>query len=75
MCRWKVLNRLLPVQLVKDKKSLGRKLIKINEMRNNVMHPVRGIVPSEDDFEFIRDFKRDLNIQDFNDPMFEFQNE
>ena len=71
--QWKVLYRLLPAKLTKDKKSLGRKLTKINEIRNNVMHPVRGIIPSEEDFEFIRDFKRELEIQELNDPMFEFQ--
>lgn len=73
--QWKVLNGLLPTKLTKDKKSLGRKLTKINEIRNNVMHPVRGIIPSEEDFEFIRDLKRELEIQAFNDPMFEFEYE
>jgi hypothetical protein len=37
---------------------LGR----VNEIRNMVMHPARGIDPSEEDFKFIRNVNRDLRV-------------
>ncbi len=50
-----------------DKYSTNRKalldhLARLNRVRNKVMHPVRGLAPSEDDFDFVRQFERDLNL-------------
>ena len=34
----------------------------VNEIRNKVMHPARGIDPNEEDFAFIRSVNRDLRV-------------
>lgn len=56
--QWSVLKRFLPAKLTADKQALRNKMIRLNTIRRNVMHPVRGAVPSEDDFVFIRELKR-----------------
>jgi len=58
--QWNVLSKRLPEEVAKGKNTLLSKLGHLNTIRRNVMHPVRGAVPSEDDFEFVRDFKKSL---------------
>lgn len=45
-----------------DKPRLMSELVKLNRIRNMVMHPARGARPSEADFQFIRDLRRDLQL-------------
>jgi hypothetical protein len=45
-----------------DRSGLLRDLERLNRIRRIVMHPVRGRVPSEADFEFLRDVKRRLRF-------------
>jgi hypothetical protein len=61
--QWKVLSKVLPEEMTKNKQDLRRKMIRLNTIRRNVMHPVRGIIPSEEDFDFIREFKEQLLIR------------
>ena len=61
--QWNVLSKVLPKGITKSKKDLRRKMAHLNTIRRNVMHPVRGITPSEEDFEFIREFKEQLLVQ------------
>jgi len=58
--QWNVLSKVLPEEITKNKQDLRRKMVRLNTIRRNVMHPVRGVVPSEDDFEFVRDLMRVL---------------
>jgi len=58
--QWTVLNKVLPEEITKNKQDLRRKMVRLNTIRRNVMHPVRGVVPSEDDFEFVRDLLKIL---------------
>ncbi len=58
--QWNVLSRVLPEEITKNKQDLRRKMFRLNTIRRNVMHPVRGVVPSEDDFEFVRDLLKIL---------------
>ncbi len=55
--QWKVLKNVFPNVVTSDKQNLRLNLIRLNSIRRKVMHPVRGLIPTEDDFEFIRDFK------------------
>lgn len=55
--QWNVLKKVLPNNITADKQALRFNLIRLNSIRRKVMHPVRGVIPSEDDFEFIREFK------------------
>jgi hypothetical protein len=61
--QWTVLSKVLPHEMTKSKQDLRRKLVRLNTIRRNVMHPVRGVIPSEEDFEFIREFKEQLLIR------------
>ena len=58
--RWSVLSKYMPEHLLNKKKDLMERLLKLNRIRNCVMHPVRKSVLSEDDFEFVRDLDNDL---------------
>ena len=58
--QWTVFNKVLPDEITKNKQDLRRKMVRLNTIRRNVMHPVRGVVPSEDDFEFVRDLLKIL---------------
>jgi hypothetical protein len=60
--QWNVLSKALPEKITKNKKDLRRKIAHLNTIRRNVMHPVRGVTPSEGDFEFIREFKEQLLV-------------
>jgi hypothetical protein len=56
--RWSILGKYLPKSLLNQKKDLLERLLRLNRIRNAVMHPVRNTVISEDDFEFVRDFEK-----------------
>lgn len=58
--RWPVLSKYMPKSLLNQKKEVLERLLRLNRIRNAVMHPVRNTVISEDDFEFVRDFEKDL---------------
>lgn len=61
--RWSVLSKYMPEHLLNKKKDLLERLLKLNRIRNCVMHPVRKSVLSEADFEFARDL--DIELADF----------
>jgi hypothetical protein len=56
---WRVLQRQAG-QLASDKRALLAKLRELNRIRNMVMHPVRGMTPTEDDFVFVRSLQISL---------------
>lgn len=58
--QWNVLSKQLPKKVASNKNALCTKLGHLNTIRRNVMHPVRGVVPSEDDFEFMHEVKESL---------------
>lgn len=58
--RWDLFKDQLPRQYANNKKLLLQHLVRLNLIRNKVMHPVRGIVPCEDDFDFVRQLERDV---------------
>ena len=61
--RWSVLSKYMPEHLLNKKKDLMERLLRLNRIRNCVMHPVRKSVLSEADFEFVREL--DLELADF----------
>jgi hypothetical protein len=61
--QWKTLKDALPDSFKANKKELQTSLFRLNLIRRQVMHPVRGVIPSEEDFEFIREFKGQLLIR------------
>ncbi|MBA3913442.1 MAG: hypothetical protein H0X25_06235 [Acidobacteriales bacterium] len=58
--RWAVLNKYMPGHLLNKKKELLERLLRLNRIRNGVMHPVRNTLLTEEEFEFVRDLERDL---------------
>ncbi|MGZ4789809.1 MAG: hypothetical protein ACXVZV_10720 [Terriglobales bacterium] len=58
--RWSVLSKYMPKALLNQKKDALERLLRLNRIRNAVMHPVRNTVISEEDFEFVRDFEQQL---------------
>lgn len=55
--QWAVLKDLFADYTV-NRKQLSRDLRQLNRIRNKVMHPVRGFVPNEGDFDFVRGLQR-----------------
>lgn len=53
--QWAVFTKVLPKGLSQDKKALLERLVRLNQIRNAVMHPVRGTTLTADDFAFVRD--------------------
>jgi hypothetical protein len=58
--RWPILSKYMPRELLTRKKDLLERLLKLNRIRNSVMHPVRNPDLREDDFEFVRDIETEL---------------
>jgi predicted transcriptional regulator len=58
--RWSVLGKYLPKALLNQKKDILERLLKLNRIRNSVMHPVRNAVLTEEDFQFVRDLEAQL---------------
>ncbi len=57
---WNVLSRVLPGKMRADKPEFLATLTRLNRIRNVVMHPVKGILLGEEDFDFVRDLRRQL---------------
>ncbi|RLI51982.1 MAG: hypothetical protein DRP09_18675 [Candidatus Thorarchaeota archaeon] len=66
--QWRLFSAILPKRLASDKKQLLSDLTKLNQVRNNVMHPVRGVVPTDKDFAFVRDFRDYLELDKWLEP-------
>lgn len=56
--KWSILSQSFSADFRSDKPALLHYLTTLNGIRNKVMHPVRGPVPTEDEFQFVRDLKR-----------------
>lgn len=58
--QWAAVSQHLPSKIGDDKQHFLKDLDRLNNVRNRVMHPVRGDLPSEEDFEFVRSLKKRL---------------
>lgn len=59
--RWAFIQNHLS-RLGSDRPSALRDLERLNEIRNAVMHPVRGVAPDEEAFAFLSGFKEGMGI-------------
>jgi DNA-binding Lrp family transcriptional regulator len=64
--QWMVFSGVLPDQVVENKKILLEDLNKLNRIRNGVMHPVKGIELTEEDFELVRKYRNVLQPSHWN---------
>lgn len=58
--KWNVIAKALPDNLQGDKPDFLKRLLRLNNIRKKIMHPVRGESPSEDDFDFLRSLREDI---------------
>lgn len=58
--KWAVMTRYLPADVAQNKKEFLERLLQLNRIRNNVMHPVRGGQLAEEEFEFVFNLDSDL---------------
>lgn len=58
--QWETIKKEMPPTIASNKKAFLTDLMRLNEIRRVVMHPVRDKIPTEDDFEFLRDLKKRL---------------
>jgi DNA-binding transcriptional regulator PaaX len=56
---WKELSEDLPKNL-RNRNEFLNKMEKLNHIRNAVMHPIKGIIPNDEDFAMVRKFQREL---------------
>lgn len=61
--RWGCFTKHLDGLESADKKDYLNGLLELNGIRNKVMHPIRGVNPTEDDFIVVREFARRLSHQ------------
>ncbi|MGH9524470.1 MAG: Swt1 family HEPN domain-containing protein [Terriglobales bacterium] len=52
--KWSTLSEFLPPSLRSDKQAFLADLKRLNGIRNKVMHPVKGYVITEEDYDFLR---------------------
>jgi hypothetical protein len=57
---WTVLSKNLPGGVRADKQQFLADLSRLNRIRNIVMHPVKGVMFTADDFDFVRRLRRQL---------------
>ncbi len=65
--QWSLFHKILPKTVVNDKKAFLKKLDRINQIRNRVMHPSKGYDFKPKDFEFIHEFHSIININNWQD--------
>jgi hypothetical protein len=58
--RWPVLSKYMPKELISKKKEILERMLRLNRIRNSVMHPVRNAALTEEDFEFVREFDAEM---------------
>lgn len=58
--KWQLFAGHLPAEVAENKKDLLDRLLQLNRIRNNVMHPVRGGMLTEEEFEFVYNLESDL---------------
>jgi hypothetical protein len=60
--QWSLLKNLFP-EYAANRRQLLKDLRQFNRLRNKVMHPVRGLVPDEQDFDFVRGLQRSFQCE------------
>jgi hypothetical protein len=58
--QWTALANFLPAKLKSNKQDFLGRLKRLNSIRNKVMHPVKGYVITEEDFDFLRELHADF---------------
>jgi len=59
---WGIFTKCLPAEMSNDKPKLMQDFRQLNTIRNKVMHPVRGDLPTEQEFGFVTEMHKSLQI-------------
>ena len=59
---WPLFEAYMASPYLTDRGRLRDDFRRLNGIRNKIMHPIRGMVPCEDDFYFVRRFERDIGL-------------
>jgi len=63
--QWKVFEKVLPKELSSNKKLLLGWFDRLNAIRNGVMHPIKPIEITQDDFAFVREMRQALSAENW----------
>jgi predicted transcriptional regulator len=63
--RWGLFTNVLPKNVVKNKQEFLSKFVKLNHIRNKVMHPIKELLITEEDFEFVRNFYSTIKLDNW----------
>jgi hypothetical protein len=58
--RWQLFSRVLPADLAANKRRMGEVLRRLNQLRNAVMHPVKGGEFNREDLIFVLDLRNEF---------------
>ena len=58
---WELFLRRLPQSVIGDRASFLKEIVRLNDVRNQVMPPIRAEPPTESDFEFVREMPKKLD--------------
>ena len=58
--QWALFSQCLPSRAAQNKKEFLADLLRLNSIRNRVMHPVKGGSLTEDDFQFVRGLYKEM---------------
>jgi hypothetical protein len=59
---WSLFAAYMAAPYLADRRRLRDDFQRLNGIRNKIMHPIRGMIPCEDDFYFVRQVERDLGL-------------
>ena len=62
---WSQFENILPIDIVNDKKVFLTKLVRINRIRNGVMHPIKEYKLTSDDFDFVYEFHAAIDLDNW----------
>jgi hypothetical protein len=65
--RWKEFEKYLPKKILGDSKSFLSNLVKINHIRNRVMHPIKGHDFTPKDFDSVHEFHASIKKEKWQD--------
>ena len=60
--QWEIVSSRLPQAVAVNAEKFANAVKQLNRIRRRVMHPVRGIPPTDDDFDFVHELKRKMNL-------------
>jgi predicted transcriptional regulator len=58
---WMIFSSVLPAELGANRDEFSTKLTQLNDIRNRIMHPIKGLDCTEEEFLDVREFRRKID--------------